>query len=82
MTTVQAVLASAPVVVALGLLGGCSSYPEPNSAESTATWREPTLTAELAKEALLDRMRAKSGDFSTFDPQDWAKAALRAEEDG
>jgi hypothetical protein len=60
---------------------GCSSHSDSRPDDTIV--REPTLTADLAKQALVDRMRSKSGDhFEKFDSDEWAKVAVQAGEDG
>jgi hypothetical protein len=76
-------LTAVAVVTASGLLAGCASRPEPPVAEPETGLGEPVLTAERAREALLERMRGKpAGDFGRFDPDEWAKVEVRAGEDG
>src|SRR5436309_724568 len=70
-------LALALTASGLGLVPGCSSH-------SDSSGTEPVLTAEIAKDALVDRMRSKSGlpYIYNFDAEEWAKVAVRAGEDG
>jgi hypothetical protein len=64
----------------VGVSTGCSSDAETNPANSAEVVREPILTAELAKEALLERMRSK--EFSHFDADEWAKVLVEKAENG
>jgi hypothetical protein len=72
-------LACVALVAALSLVGGCSPEPEQSAAKREA----PTLTPELAREALLELMRTdREGDLSLFDPVAWAKVGIEKEENG
>lgn len=68
--------------LAVGILGsaaGCSPAIEPSPPPELAV-SEPALTAELARAAILERMR--SGDIFGFDAADWAEVELQAEDGG
>jgi hypothetical protein len=78
--TIRVISISVVAATLLGLSVGCSSDADPKRAPIAKIAHEPMLTAERAKEALLDRMR--SGGLSGFDAQQWAKAALQEAEDG
>jgi hypothetical protein len=75
--TERLILTLALTAGGLGLLPGCSS-------DSRSSASEPVLTAELAKDALLDRMRSKAGlpYINRFDTENWAKVEIRAGKDG
>lgn len=68
--------------IGLGLIlvvsGGCS--PPAESTPGGAADAVPALTADRAKEAILERMRSE--DFFGFKPDDWAREDLRARDEG
>jgi hypothetical protein len=75
--SVRTVLMLAAVLSAAGLTGGCSSRVDPTPTEAApAPQQEDQLTAEGGKEALLDAMRAREGEFQWFDAARWSGVPL------
>jgi hypothetical protein len=71
--------AHALAAIFLGMSVGCLPDAEP-PLKSTEMVREPILTAELGREALLERMRSK--ELSRFDADEWARVPVQEGENG